>query len=156
MHTLKSLQSFFALAAALCLASCSSSQTYMPDTAPEMVITKDFTPFYRIGPQQINGPDASLRIDSYLKLLKKEFGFSYVQLEDGRTGFIPADAYKAAPPRPTFAELEKKTKSKTSKPYSGSPIDDMPLPDLQALPDDIPAPILLDDEPTEKKPQFRL
>lgn len=151
----KNFHLFLAAASLLALVSCSTSQTYMPDQAPEMVITKDFAPFYRTGPQQINGPDASLRIDSYLKLLKKEFGFSYVQLEDGRTGFIPSDTYAPAPQRPTYSEIEKKPKTK-SKPYTGPAVDDIPLPDLQALPDDIPTPILLDDEPSTQKPAFRL
>jgi hypothetical protein len=150
----------YAAFAACGLAGCAAPQTYTPAEAPEMVVVKDFAPFYSIGPQQMQGPDVSLRLEERLKLLRREFGYSYVQLDDGRTGFIPNENIAPAPPRPAFSGSTDagtgRGGNRSFTPYSGPPVDDIPLPDLEVSPVDIPPPVLLDDVEPEKKPQFRL
>jgi len=146
--------------AAFALAGCVATQTYSPAEAPEMVVVKDFTPFYSIGPQQMQGPDVSLRLEQRLKLLRREFGYSYVQLDDGRMGYVPNENIAPAPPRPAISgnsdDTTGRSKNRSFPPYSGPPIDDLPLPELEIEPVDIPPPILLDDLEPEKKPKFRL
>lgn len=148
------------LLSAAFLGGCAGGQVYKLEEAPEMAVAKDFTPFYSMGPQQMQGPDASLRLEERVKLLRKEFGYSYVQLEDGRSGFVPSDGLTAAPPRPVFTESAGTGGGggggRSFTPYSGPPVDDIPLPDLEFAPGDIPPPVLLDETEPEKKPQFRL
>ncbi len=80
-------RAFFLLLTACILGGC-ATQTFAPEAAPEYVIIRDFSPFYRMGPQQGRGPDTSLRADARVKLLRREMGFSLVQLEDLRTGYV--------------------------------------------------------------------
>lgn len=142
----------------LFLNACASTKTYTPEEAPQMMITKDFAPFFTEGPLQINGPDASLRVDSYLRLLRREFGYSYVLLEDGRTGYVPTEYYAPAPAKSNFPDKAKeKTESgKKGKPYKGPTIDESLLPNLDTFPTDIPPPVLIEDVAPDKKPAFRL
>lgn len=62
------------------------------------VVKADFTPLYRTGPQQPNGPDQSLPKDTLVTLLKKSFGFSRVQLENGLNGYVATEDLQVAPP----------------------------------------------------------
>ncbi|MEI6278778.1 MAG: hypothetical protein WCQ16_05265 [Verrucomicrobiae bacterium] len=135
--------------AAFCLVlpAC-SSVTFPPDTAPEYVIVRDFSPFYRLGPQQGKGPDASLSTGIRVKLLRREMGFSLVQLEDLRTGYIANENMTVAPPRPPeqvqkeeAGESSKKrggkSRGENSPVYSGPQINDTPLPDRNLPPPDL-------------------
>lgn len=158
---------YIVLAAALVLTGvlggCATSPTYAPADAPEMAVVKDFTPFYSRGPQQIQGPDASLRTGDRVLLLRKEFGFSYVQLSDGRTGFVPNENI-SVPPAPPIQKPKpqtpapKKPEPGPRTPASGLPpdLDDQSLPDFRILPEEFPPAILLDETDEPKKPDFRL
>jgi hypothetical protein len=150
---------------ALFLGACATSPTYAPEEAPEMIVVSDFAPFYSIGPQQMSGPDASLRLDTIVRLIRREFGFSYVQLEDGRFGYMSSQTIQVAPPRAPVASPTPGTSGssgssrsgeRASESYSGPPVDDFVLPDLDLMPLEIPPPILLDDEESSVKPEFRL
>ncbi len=72
------------------------------------VVKADFTPLYRTGPQQPNGPDQSLPKNTLVTLLKRGFGFSRVQLENGINGYVatedlgPAPAELINPPKPAI------------------------------------------------------
>lgn len=128
-----------------------------------MIVVSDFAPFYSMGPQQMSGPDASLPMDAIVLLIRKEFGYSYVKLEDGRFGYMPSQTIQPAPPRAPIAQLPPPSGGgsrgftpQTSEPYEGPPVDDFVLPDLDIMPLEIPPPILLDDEESSVKPEFRL
>jgi hypothetical protein len=164
-------RTLLALGGLFLVAGCATVQTYNPDEAPEMIVTVDTAPFYSRGPQQLGGPDTLIRRDDTLRLLRREFGFSYVQLEDGRMGFVPNGTFVPFAPRATDPRQPAPTTPprQTSTPTSPEPeplpdreplplFDDIILPDLQLTPQDIPPPILLDDDEDEEapRPEFRL
>lgn len=152
---MKTFAAVLGVAGCFLLGACATTQTYKPEEAPEMITTNDFVPFYRIGPQQSGGPDASLPADTRVKLLKKEFGFALVKLEDGRTGYVPAETLAVAPPSPPPPK-EPNVAGTRNRPYTGPTVDDIVLPDLNVRPEDIPAPVLLEDIEHGAKPEFRL
>ncbi|CAN5790495.1 hypothetical protein BH09VER1_BH09VER1_18920 [soil metagenome] len=159
------------LAISALLAAC-AVQKYAPDTAPEYVIIKDYTPFYRLGPMQGRGPDATLKVNDRVKLLSREMGYSLVQLEDGedKSGYIENDAMAPAPPRPPISASgntdsdsaqKKNGKHGSGAAYHGKPLNDTPLPDpkvpppdLNIAPEEVPNPTPAPSPPPEK-PKFR-
>jgi len=128
-----------------------ATQSFDPATAPEYMIITSFAPFYRLGPQQASGPDVSLQQGTRIKLLRKEMGYSYVQLEDGRAGYTANESIAPAPPRPkeeTSAGLPSPGSGTSKKPgargradigpvYSGPQMNDTPLPDPNVPPPDL-------------------
>lgn len=155
------------------ISGCVSSETYSPDQAPEFLILADYTPFYRLGPMQARGPDTTLRAQTRVKLLRKEMGYSLIQLEDSRTGYIPNESMVVAPPRPPEPKPsilsddvpssggKKKGRGSSSPVYRGEQLNDIPLPDpsvpppdLNIAPEDV-APAPTPEAPTEK-PKFRI
>jgi len=149
----------------LAFSGCATSQSYTIEEAPEMMVTSEFAPFYTVGPQQISGPDVSLRVDQRFRLLRREFGYSYVEIEDGRRGYIPNETFGPAPQRPPVSASNDtdhagaspvRTRTFSPEPYRGPEVDFEPLPDLDINMDNIPPPILLDDVDPDKKPEFRL
>ena len=100
-----------------------------------------------MGPQQGRGPDASLRNDTRVKLLRREMGFSLVQLEDLRTGYVANENMAVAPPRPpeqvkqaaNDAAMKKKGGRHVDDGplYSGPQVNDTPLPDPNVPPPDL-------------------
>lgn len=160
------------LAAALFLEGC-ATETYAPEVAPEYVVIRDYSPFYRLGPQQGRGPDASLQPGTRVKLLRKEMGFSLVQLEDLRTGYMANENLAPAPPRPpeqikqeAETAVSKKngghSKAEDSPVYSGPQVNDTPLPDpnvpppdLNVEPEIVPSNIPAPDAKPSSTPKFR-
>ncbi len=139
------------LLAAFCalLAGC-AGETFAPEKAPEYVTIRDFSPFYRLGPQQGRGPDASLQSGTRVKMLRREMGYSLVQIEDLRTGYIPNENITVAPPRPpgqapatggiasSFAKRRGGRQQAENSPiYSGPQVNDTPLPDANIPPPDL-------------------
>ncbi len=135
------------LVASFFLSSC-ATETYEPSAAPEYMSTRDFSPFYRLGPQQGRGPDATLRAGTRFKLLRREMGFSYVQLEDGRTGYVANENMSVAPPRPPEVKRQEESspaagsrkrgaRGAESPAYSGPAVNDTPLPDPNTPPPDL-------------------
>ncbi len=58
-------------------------------------VTADFTPFYRNGPQQINGPDLSLKKGTDVMMIKHAFGYSTVRtFEPQLVGFVSTEDLK--------------------------------------------------------------
>lgn len=85
------------------MASC-ATKTFDESNAPHCAVAAQFAPFYRFGPMQPGGPDLSLRAGDRLRLLRREVGFSFVKIPDGRTGYVANEAVKpAAAPWPTPA-----------------------------------------------------
>ncbi len=156
---------------AIFLAGC-ATETFAPDVAPEYVVIRDFTPFYRMGPQQGRGPDTSLRTGTRVKLLRREMGFSLVQLEDLRTGYIANENMTVAPPRPPeqikqeaeVAAIKKRggRRGDDGPLYSGPQVNDTPLPDpnvpppdLNVEPEFVPNNIPAPDATPAGRPKFR-
>lgn len=157
----------------MAVAGCASTQTYNSDSAPEYVIIQDFTPFYKNGPMQGMGPNASLTASTRVKLLKQDMGYSYIQLPDGRTGYVANESMAPAPPRPPESRLESddasadssrsgRGKKRPSSPkYTGEQLNDIPLPDpnvpapdLNVAPEELPSAIP-SPTPSAEKPKFR-
>lgn len=163
---------FIAVAALVWMVAGCASEVYTPENAPEYIVIRDFAPFYRLGPQQGRGPDASLRTETRMKLLRREMGFSLVQLEDSRAGYVPNENIAVAPPRPPAAKPEetdappsKKRSGRTrggEPAYSGPAVNDTPLPDpnlpppdLNVEPEVVPDIIPTVPEPPAEAPRFR-
>lgn len=154
---------------AMLLASCAATATYTADTAPEYIIIKGYSPFYKLGPMQ-GRPDASLPLDTRVKLLRNDAGYSQVQLDDARTGYVANENMAPAPPRPPTPPADaavtgsgrKKGNRPNSPSYTGEQLNDIPLPDVNVpAPDlnigseDITAPVPTPTPSTEEKPKFR-
>ncbi len=133
----------------LALASC-ATETFAPETAPEYVIIRDFSPYYRLGPQQGRGADESLRAGTRIKLIRREMGFSLIQLADSRTGYVANENMTVAPPRPpeqvrndegsapgASKKRGGKPRAEDSPIYSGPQVNDTPLPDPNVPPPDL-------------------
>jgi hypothetical protein len=158
-----------AVAATASLSGC-ASEVYAPEEAPEQVVIRDFASFYRFGPAQPRGADAALPVDTRVKLLRKEMGYSLVMLPDSRTGYVANEDLVPAPPGAPSAEVaetgsptpSRSGRSSSRQRYSGPQVNDSPLPepappaelDLDIGPEDVvvmpPAP----EEPAES-PRFR-
>ncbi len=123
---------------------------------------------------QARGPDASLKVNTRVKMLRKEMGYSLVQLEDERTGYVANENLAVAPPRPPEPKVSEfipdnastgargRRGKPSSPPYRGEQLNDIPLPDLDVpppdlniAPEDISAPTPAPEVPLEK-PKFRI
>ncbi|MGA7393031.1 MAG: hypothetical protein WBL40_12480 [Terrimicrobiaceae bacterium] len=78
--------------------SACATKTFSPDQAPEYTITRSFTPFYSERPVEGATTDVSLSEKTRVKLLRKETGYSRVQLEDSREGYVANKNMVVAPP----------------------------------------------------------
>jgi uncharacterized protein YgiM (DUF1202 family) len=63
-----------------------------------MLAVNDSNPFFLHGPAQGNGPDRTLAKGDEVQVLRKEFGYSFVQLSDGQKGYVANDDLVVAPP----------------------------------------------------------
>jgi len=123
----------------LLLAGC-AGQTFVPEEAPEYVVTSPETPLYHLGPAQGSAPEAHIPRDERVKMLRREFGYSFVQMSDGLTGYVANMDLAPAPARPRPPVT----------PESGSPLDysppappmviepPLPKPDMDVAPADAP------------------
>lgn len=166
------LTKFFIACLLVALLPGCATETFAPDQAPEYQILADYTAFYRLGPMQARGPDANLRAQTRVKLLRREMGYSLIQLEDSRTGYVANEALVVAPPRPpepkpsilpddSSSSSRKKGRGSSSPVYRGEQLNDIPLPDpsvpspdLNIAPEDV-APAPTPEAPAEK-PKFRI
>ncbi len=149
------------VASLLCglLAGC-ATETFTAETAPEYMVVRDRAPFYRYGPAQPGPPDARLDLDNRVRLLRREFGFSLVQIGTLQTGYVANEMIAPAPPRRAYAIAVERAPEEparaSNRPYTGPIVDDAPLPDLDEAPLDGPQnsvedlPLITDDVmPTE-------
>ncbi|RYD68632.1 MAG: hypothetical protein EOP84_29890 [Verrucomicrobiaceae bacterium] len=152
---------FFRLAgctALLCLLSGCASNEPMPPSNKFLVSVKN-AQFYKYGPAQAFGADFNLVQGQKVTMLKREYGYSRVMLEDGTSGYMATEELKPAPPEPPPpkpAPVRKssgggwfssgKPKRSNVQPTPTDPlfdVNDVPLP----LPDEEPVPT--------SKPDFR-
>jgi hypothetical protein len=136
-----------------------STQTFDSANAPEFLIQSEYAPFYSLGPGQERGPDTSLRRGERVKMLRREFGFSYVEIDGGRNGYIANEEIAPAPER----ELERPVSPSRKRSQSGAvgfsdaPESSIPLPEIEVLPEpvDVLHPISEMESSSDSKPEFR-
>ncbi len=131
---------FEALVALALLAGC-AGQTFSPDAAPEFLVTRAQAPFYRLGPQQAGPPDARLAVDDRVRMLRREFGYSFMQIFTGETGYMANEDIR---PAPLALAAPEETESLPRKVSVGErdlpPVEEpLPKPDMGAQPADAPA-----------------
>jgi hypothetical protein len=142
----------------LLLAGC-ASQSFDPDKAPEFLVQSDYAPFYSLGPGQGRGPDASLQRGERVKMLRREFGCSYVEIKGGRAGYIANEEIAPAPqrePEPSASPSRKRSQSGSAG-VSNAFESSVPMPDIETLPEpvDVLHPISEIEAPADSKPEFR-
>ena len=139
----KLLRGTAVVGAAAVLAACETtpvqpSENFVGDT----VVVTDYASFYRLGPQQAGGPDRTLRNGERVMLMRKEFGYSRVQLSDDQIGYIANEDLQPAPPEPRRRRGESRSFTGSSRGGESSAeyFDDIALPDpsLDILPEDVP------------------
>jgi hypothetical protein len=135
------------LLGAFLIAGC-ASQTFPPDAAPDFIILRDRTEFYRFGPLQSSPPDALLAKNSPVKLLRREFGYSLVQYAQRETGYVANDDIIPDPnppvadlPIPDVEAVVETVERKSDRQGPEMMVDDAPLPapDFGSEPPDDPA-----------------
>jgi hypothetical protein len=149
--------SILAMLAALWLSGC-ATQTFEPGKEPAYMVSGDFAKFYLAGPAQERGPDATLRTGEIFKLLRREMGYSYIQLEDGRSGYIANEEMEPAPEPVPEPQAKRSPKKKgASREEDFAEIDPGQMPDLSVLPEAVEVfhPVEELDLPADAKPQFR-
>jgi hypothetical protein len=132
----------------LCAAGCETVPLEPEENFKgDMVVITDYASFYRLGPQQAGGADRSLRTGDRVMLLRKQFGYSRIQLEDNQLGYMANEDIQAAPPEPRrrFTRTEEQSRStgrgsRAPRVYEDDLYRDFDLldPNLDLLPDDLP------------------
>src|SRR4051812_29569328 len=80
------------------LGGCNQPQ---PKTTSYLVAPKT-AEFYKYGPAQAFGADFALQRGARVTMVRRDFGFSQVRLEDGTIGYVATEDLKPAPtPPPT-------------------------------------------------------
>jgi hypothetical protein len=141
-----------------CLVGC-ATQSFDPDKAPEFLVQSDYSPFYSLGPGQERGPDVSLQRGERVKMLRREFGFSYVEIKGGRTGYIANEEIAPAPQREAepSASPARKPSQRGSEGISNAFESSVPMPEIEALPEpvDVFHPISEIEASADSQPEFR-
>lgn len=128
----------------LCLLAAGCETTpVQPSTkfVGDMEVVTDYASFFRLGPQQAGGADRSLRLKDRVMLLRKEFGYSRVQLEDDQVGYMANEDIKPAPPEPRKkAETGGRPSGQGRASSEREFFDqiDLPDPNLNIMPEDVP------------------
>jgi len=149
---------FALFCATICLAGC-TTEKFDPSQAPEFLVKQDYGLFYLIGPAQERGPDASLRHGERVKMLRREFGYSYVTIADGRSGYIANEALAPAPASKPIepASPSRKRSARVGVPFSAESFSPSPPLEIEPLPEpvDVIHPISEMDSSADAKPDFR-
>lgn len=148
-------QLFCGVLAALVVAACETTPLVpMDHFVGDMVVTIDYAQFFRLGPQQAGGADRSLRANDRVMLLRKEFGYSRVQLDDDQVGYMANEDIRPAPPEPKVEKSRRKKESDSGSVRSEQYYEDIPVvdPNLNIRPEDIPLEPLPELEPTPPSP----
>lgn len=142
----------------VCVVGC-ATQTFEPANAPEFLVQSDYAPFYSLGPGQERGPDASLKRGERVRMLRREFGFSYVEIQDGRVGYIANEEILPAPKRgpESTASPSRKHSGGGAARISRSSEAPFPPPEIEVLPEpvDVLHPISEMEPTPDSKPEFR-
>lgn len=66
-----------------------SASVPVPGAAEDVYrVSADATGFFHDGPQQVSGPDLSLKKDTRVVMIKRGFGYSQVRTSDGQAGYV--------------------------------------------------------------------
>lgn len=101
------------------------------------------TEFYKEGPAQAFGPDLALERGRQVTMVKREFGFSQVRLEDNTSGYVATEDLRAILPPPAPKKLRpSRSGDGRSKPRSSNvqPVPGDPLFDITDIPIPLPQP----------------
>ncbi len=86
------------LLAMIMLSACQSTEESDSAVAERYQVTAESTAFYRLGPQQDSGADLQLGKGTRVSMLKRGFGFSEVELDNGWSGWLAtSDVEPVAP-----------------------------------------------------------
>jgi hypothetical protein len=139
----------------MCLAALSGCSTAPASTGTRAMVAVPQTAFYKYGPAQSFGPDFLLTQNAKVTVLKRDWAFTRVLMEDGTAGYIASEDLKAAPPEPPPQARGSSSGVRTTS--SGKPrrsnvqsVPDSPLFDMTDLPA-LPA----EAEPAKPAPDFR-
>lgn len=151
------------LTALICFSGCQSTDEAASSEGQtdRYQVAAETTPFYRLGPQQDAGADLQLGKGTRVTMLKRSFGFSNVELDNGWDGWVatsdiePATVAQATPGSSLFDNLEGNSAIVGRYPSSGVPQQFEPA-DLPSPDEAFPETSLLDPqlEPVEL-PEFR-
>src|SRR3954471_11473428 len=132
------------LAAILVLfTGCSSTGTHAVSKSDGKVyaVTAENADFFRVSPQQGNGPDRTLPRNTLVRLIRPSWGFSKVQvLDDNQQGYVATDDISAAP---AHLVANANTKLAAATPVPSPTVEQFDLnstdPQLNAPPENLPA-----------------
>lgn len=105
----------------LCLAGCAAPEVF--SDPPEGMVRRE-ADLFRHGPAQ-PGPPVVVPRRTLLRTLSKDSAYSFVKLEDGRTGYIDSSAIAPAPPTAPAVPFD---------PPEAIPFVEQPLPDFSEVP----------------------
>jgi hypothetical protein len=143
MTARQSLHRLLACLALLLPAGCETVPMEASDNfVGDMVVVTEYASFFRLGPQQAGGADRSLRTGERVMLLRKEFGYSRVQLEDDQVGYMANEDIQPAPPEPRRKPGQRKPgQGGGGRAYEDDNYSDIPVvtdPSLDIMPEDVP------------------
>lgn len=120
----------------LFLGGCASPGPQPPTN--QFLVSVPKAQFYKYGPAQAFGADFNLEQGQRITMVKREFGYSRIQLADGQTGYVSTDELEPAPPEPPPPRA---TPPPRSKLFSGKlrqshvqPVPEDPLFDITDIP----------------------
>ncbi|MEI8294634.1 MAG: hypothetical protein WCG66_11755 [bacterium] len=152
---------FFQILLVVFFAGC-ASQKFDAANAPEYEVQTDYAPFYTLGPGQERGPDLSLQRGDRVRVLRREFGFSFVSIRDGRSGYVANEEIAPAPQSVQVASRSRKHSPRKHSPrtaprdpsFSGNGSSSM---DVEAFPEpvDVLNPVSEIETTAGSKPEFR-
>ena len=137
------------------LGACAATQ--VPGAgANRYVITVPRAQFYKEGPAQPFGADATLTQGQRLTVVSRDFGYSRVTLESGQSGYVATEDMKPAPPDPVTPAPRPTPKPGLANVgrRANSAVEPVPAPLFDVT--DVPAPPLpKGSEPPSPAPVFR-
>jgi hypothetical protein len=90
-----------AILAITVMAFSGCATTSGPTDIGHYVVNVPQTAMYRMGPAQSFGPDFNLQQGQHVVMLKREYGYSRVQTDEGQSGFVATeDLAPVAAPKP--------------------------------------------------------
>jgi hypothetical protein len=122
---------------------CAGTDTLVVGTGRYQVISK--TPFYKHGPAQAVGPDFSMKPGTKVTVIKREFGYSRIMLDNGQSGYVATEALGPVAKEEETKKKKKQTDYVRRRTYNYEPLELPTEPPLPLPEPELPAP----------KPPFR-
>lgn len=120
---------------------CQTAQEPGPGIG-RFAVKTDRAPFFKYGPAQATGPDATLAVGTKLSVFQRSMGFAQVVLDDGRSGFVAAsDLAPVAAPEPEAAPAKRQRPEPRPEPVPDLDSSELPLPMTEplGLPEEAPS-----------------